>query len=89
MYLARIRGGGLGGSEKSIPCRGSTPNARGPRPLARTFSTLDPTAAEATDEVLEAVYIDTGEDGIFSMEEFALVTTAARMEFVTPEEIAS
>ncbi len=59
-----------------------------PRPIGETFSTLDPGAGELTDEVLETAYIDTGENGIFSLEEFALLTTAAQMEFVTPEEIA-
>jgi NAD(P)-dependent dehydrogenase (short-subunit alcohol dehydrogenase family) len=59
-----------------------------PRSLGDHFSTLDESAATMTDDVLEAVYIDTGENGIFSMEEFALLTTAAQMEFVTPEEIA-
>ena len=56
--------------------------------MGETFSTLDPEAGELTDEVLETAYIDTGENGIFSLEEFALLTTAAQMEFVTPEEIA-
>ena len=60
-----------------------------PVPLGETFSTHDDSAAAVTDEILEAVYIDTGENGIFSMEEFALLTTAAQMEFVTPEEIAA
>ena len=59
-----------------------------PRPIGETFSTLDPQAGELTDEVLETAYIDTGENGIFSLEEFAMLTTAAQMEFVTPEEIA-
>ncbi|MFQ5349623.1 MAG: short-chain dehydrogenase, partial [Thermoanaerobaculia bacterium] len=59
-----------------------------PRPVGETFSTLDPTAGELTNEVLETAYIDTGENGIFSLEEFAMLTTAAQMEFVTPEEIA-
>jgi hypothetical protein len=59
-----------------------------PRPLGATFSTCDPAAARVHDEVLETVYIDTGENGIFSLEEFALLTTAEQMEFVTPEEIA-
>jgi hypothetical protein len=59
-----------------------------PRALGELFSTLDESAATATENVLEAVYIDTGENGIFSMEEFALLTTASQMEFVTPEEIA-
>ena len=59
-----------------------------PRPIGETFSTLDPDAGELTDEVLETAFIDTGENGIFSLEEFAMLTTAAQMEFVTPEEIA-
>lgn len=59
-----------------------------PQPLGETFSTVDPTAAEERDEILEAAYIDTGENGIFSLEEFAALTTARQMEFVTPEEIA-
>ena len=59
-----------------------------PRPVGETFSTVDPGAGRLTDEVLTTAYIDTGENGIFSLEEFALLTTAAQMEFVTPEEIA-
>jgi NAD(P)-dependent dehydrogenase (short-subunit alcohol dehydrogenase family) len=59
-----------------------------PRPLGETFSTQDPTAAKITDKILETAYIDTGENGIFSVEEFAMLTTARQMEFVTPEEIA-
>jgi hypothetical protein len=59
-----------------------------PRPLGEAFSTVDPAAAELRPEVLETVFIDTGENGIFSLEEFALLTTAEQMEFVTPEEIA-
>ena len=59
-----------------------------PRPLGQTFSTADPTAAEETEDTLHTAYIDTGENGIFSLEEFALLTTARQMEFVTPEEIA-
>ncbi len=59
-----------------------------PQPIGETFSTHDPEAAEQSDEVLETAYIDTGENGIFSREEFALLTTAKQMEFVTPEEIA-
>lgn len=59
-----------------------------PRALGSHFSKLDPEAAEVTNEVLQTAYIDTGENGIFSVEEFALLTTARQMEFVTPEEIA-
>ncbi|MDX1630986.1 MAG: short-chain dehydrogenase [Thermoanaerobaculia bacterium] len=59
-----------------------------PRSLGETFSTVAPDAAREREEQLETVYIDTGENGIFSLEEFALLTTAEQMEFVTPEEIA-
>jgi hypothetical protein len=59
-----------------------------PRPLGKTLSSCDASAATVRDEPLETVFIDTGENGIFSLEEFALLTTAEQMEFVTPEEIA-
>jgi len=59
-----------------------------PRLLGATFSTHDPEAGRETEEALETVFIDTGENGLFSLEEFALLTTAEQMEFVTPEEIA-
>lgn len=59
-----------------------------PRPLGATISTVDPTAAEERDENLEATYIDLGENGLYSLEEFAAITTGQQMEFVTPEEIA-
>src|SRR5215210_4065269 len=59
-----------------------------PQRLGATFSTCDPTAARLRDEPLETVFVDTGENGIFSLEEFALLSSAEQMEFVTPEEIA-
>jgi hypothetical protein len=59
-----------------------------PRPLGERLSSHDPEAAAMRDEVLESVYIDTGENGVFSLEEFATVTSGGQMEFVTPEEIA-
>jgi len=40
------------------------------------------------DSTLKSVYIDTGENGTFSLAEFETITTAGQMEFVTPEEIA-
>lgn len=42
----------------------------------------------ALNETLKSVYIDTGENGIFSNGEFETITTVGQMEFVTPEEIA-
>jgi hypothetical protein len=59
-----------------------------PRPLGERFSSHDPEAARERAEPLESVYIDTGENGIFALEEFAAVTSSGQMEFVTPEEIA-
>lgn len=59
-----------------------------PQPLGPRFSSHDPDAAVVRDEILEAAYIDTGENGIFSLEELAALSTAEQMELVTPEEIA-
>lgn len=39
-------------------------------------------------ELLKSVYIDTGENGIFSRGEFEAISTPGQMEYVTPEEIA-
>lgn len=36
---------------------------------------------------LEGVYIDTGENGLFSLDEFKTITTLGLMEFITPEDI--
>ncbi len=60
-----------------------------PRPIGGVFSTADPSAARVLDQPLESVYIDTGENGVFSLEEFATVSSVGQMEFVTPEEIAA
>jgi hypothetical protein len=38
---------------------------------------------------LKKAYIDTGENGIFSLEEFTAITSRGQMEFLTPEEIAN
>ncbi len=43
----------------------------------------------ASDAYLEAVFVDTGENGVFSLEEFKAITTLGQMEAVTPEEIAA
>ncbi len=37
---------------------------------------------------LEDVYVDTGENGLFSREEFAAITANQQMEFVTAEDVA-
>jgi NAD(P)-dependent dehydrogenase (short-subunit alcohol dehydrogenase family) len=53
-----------------------------------SFRPHDPSRGKATGETLQSVFIDTGENGIFSLDEFSAITTGEQMEFVTPEEIA-
>ena len=52
------------------------------------FRPVEKHRGRATGETLQNVFIDTGENGIFSLEEFSAITTSEQMEFVTPEEIA-
>jgi len=52
------------------------------------FRPVDPARGRTRGAHLENVFIDTGENGIFSLEEFSAITTGEQMEFVTPEEIA-
>jgi hypothetical protein len=59
-----------------------------PLPEGATLRPSDPGCGRATGHGLESVFIDTGENGIFSLEEFSAITTDEQMEFVTPEEIA-
>src|SRR5207247_3359179 len=44
--------------------------------------------ATPLNETLKSVFIDTGENGLFSRGEFEAISTPGQMEFVTPEEIA-
>ncbi len=41
-----------------------------------------------TNEPLRSVFVDTGENGLFSRGEFEAITTPGQMEYVTPEEIS-
>ncbi len=43
---------------------------------------------EPQEGILEAVYINTGENGLFATGEFTTITALGQMQFVTPEEIA-
>ncbi len=56
--------------------------------LSSTFKRVDESCGKSLGENMKSVYIDTGENGIFSTEEFFTITAAEQMEFVTPEEIA-
>jgi hypothetical protein len=56
--------------------------------LSEVFKIKDEVPAEKTGETLKAVFIDTGENGIFSRAEFDAISSLGQMEYVTPEEIA-
>jgi NAD(P)-dependent dehydrogenase (short-subunit alcohol dehydrogenase family) len=73
---------------KPVPLYDVDPDAAEPLVPGARFRPVDPSRARATGETLESVFIDTGENGIFSLEEFSAITTGEQMEFVTPEEIA-
>jgi NAD(P)-dependent dehydrogenase (short-subunit alcohol dehydrogenase family) len=71
---------------------------RGGRPIRRVDAKrpIDLRAAmageegelEETGESLRGVYLDAGENGLFSAAEFETLTALGLMEFITPEEIA-
>ena len=63
-----------------VDCPEPVPLASAFRPDAKPWRELD--------RPLEGVYIDTGENGLFSRDEFETVTTLGSMEFITPEEVA-
>jgi hypothetical protein len=49
---------------------------------------IDDEKFEKLNEPLRSVFIDTGENGLFSRAEFETLSTPGQMEYVTPEEIA-
>jgi hypothetical protein len=62
-----------------------------PRKAVQLDSTLKlrlQDSVKPTGEILKSVFIDTGENGIFSHGEFEAISRPGQMEFVTPEEIA-
>jgi NAD(P)-dependent dehydrogenase (short-subunit alcohol dehydrogenase family) len=63
-------------------------DATEPLPLNDAFGAGAARAFTTTDVPLEGVYIDAGENGLFSLGEFETLTALGLMEFVTPEEIA-
>lgn len=72
--------------------RGGRPMARfdatEPLPLERALGAPPEGAFEETGGVIESVYLDAGENGLFSLGEFEAISTLDMMEIVTPEEIA-
>src|SRR5438309_5289233 len=58
-----------------------------PLPVAAAFRP-GATGWQETGEALDGAYIDVGENGLFSSDEFETVTALGQMEFITPEEVA-
>ncbi|NQU04906.1 MAG: short-chain dehydrogenase [Calditrichaeota bacterium] len=56
--------------------------------ISNSINTHDEGVCTELGRNLEAVFIDTGENGTFSVGEFTAITTDEQMEFITPEEIA-
>jgi len=81
-YGEVLRGG------RPVPLYDADPARAQPLAPGSIFRPHDAAAGAATGETLKSVFIDTGENGIFSLEEFSAITTGEQMEFVTPEEIA-
>jgi NAD(P)-dependent dehydrogenase (short-subunit alcohol dehydrogenase family) len=63
-------------------------DATGPVPIDRSFSSDAESSYRAAGGKLEGVYVDAGENGLFSLGEFETLTALGLMEFITPEEIA-
>jgi NAD(P)-dependent dehydrogenase (short-subunit alcohol dehydrogenase family) len=59
-----------------------------PLDLEQAFKPGAEDAWTALDEPLDGVFLDSGENGLFSPAEFEALTALGLMEFVTPEEIA-
>lgn len=57
-------------------------------PLADAFG-LNAAGWIDTGTMLESVYADCGENGLFARDEFETVTALGQMEFITPEEVAA
>lgn len=56
-------------------------------PIDDAFNLSEPPYA-ATGETLRGVWLDAGENGLFSLGEFETLTALGLMEFITPEEVA-
>jgi NAD(P)-dependent dehydrogenase (short-subunit alcohol dehydrogenase family) len=72
--------------------RGETPmgrsDAAGALPLSEAFTPGEDAGWVEVEGPLEGVYLDSGENGLFSPSEFETLTALGLMEYVTPEEIA-
>ncbi len=83
-----IRSGRIRKRGREFPLYRVTLDQAMPLEPGQTFDLKRLPESPAGDEYLEAVFVDTGENGVFSLEEFKAITTLRQMEAVTPEEIA-
>ncbi len=58
------------------------------RSVKKSFRFDDYSGVQKTGEDYKSVFIDTGENGIFSKGEFQAISSIGQMEIITPEEIA-
>lgn len=56
--------------------------------LEGEIAAYDPHHSIPLNRQLEGVFIDSGENGYFSLGEFTAITSVGQMEYITPEEIA-
>jgi NAD(P)-dependent dehydrogenase (short-subunit alcohol dehydrogenase family) len=75
-------------SFRPVPLYDADPDTAAVLVPGQPLRPVDRSCGTATGDTLKNVFIDTGENGIFSLEEFSAITTGEQMEFVTPEEIA-
>lgn len=73
---------------REIPLYDCPPEQGLPLVDGQAFDLGDHQGGRTLGGVLESVYIDTGENGYFSLAEFTAITTLGQMEGVTPEDIA-
>ncbi len=83
-----IRSGKIHKRGQAFPLYRVTLDQAVPLEPGRTFNLREFPESPAGEKHLEAVFVDTGENGVFSLEEFKAITTLRQMEAVTPEEIA-
>lgn len=59
-----------------------------PLPFGKPFHPLTLVQGEIVQDHFTSIYVDTGENGVFAIEEAKAITSLGQMEVVTPEEIA-
>ena len=63
-------------------------DCRTPVDLSKAFGGNGSTGCDETGEFLESVWLDAGENGLFSLGEYETISALGLMEIITPEEIA-